>query len=79
MKNHEEIVRLLLEAGADVNKASTDDGFTPLHRAAMKNHEAIVRLLLKAGADAKNTTTNGISTLDSAVLGGHTVIVQLLL
>ena len=47
---HEAVVRTLMEAGADVNKA-TDDGVTPLYMAAYKGHEAMVRTLMEAGAD----------------------------
>jgi ankyrin repeat protein len=34
----------MIEAGADVNKA-TDDGWTPLSIAAWKGHTAIVQIL----------------------------------
>ncbi|CAK9064156.1 unnamed protein product [Durusdinium trenchii] len=45
-----EVVRLLLEAGADKN-ATTTDWSTALMRAAELGHLEVVRLLLKAGAD----------------------------
>ena len=48
--NHFEIVRMLLEAGADVN-ARQNGGFTPLHSAAQNNNAAMIRLLLEYGAD----------------------------
>jgi ankyrin repeat protein len=37
-------VRALIEAGADVNKA-TDTGMTPPYMAAQKGHTAIVQIL----------------------------------
>lgn len=42
-------VRALMEAGADVNKA-TDDGETPLLQATFGGHEAVAQLLKDAGA-----------------------------
>lgn len=54
-QNDVEGVRLLIEAGADVN-ARTDIGSTPLHRAIGGGNVEIVRMLLDAGAlpDLKN-------------------------
>lgn len=50
---HEEIVRLLLDAGEDVNRFNPA-GFhahaTPLHQAALAGHENVVRLLVARGA-----------------------------
>ena len=51
-EGHEAVVRGLLEAGADVNKA-TDNGATPLLIAALNKHEAVVRVLVEAGADVE--------------------------
>jgi cytohesin len=42
-------VRALIEAGADVNKA-TDNGGTPLVVAVKSGHETVVRALIEAGA-----------------------------
>jgi len=46
---NEAVVRALMEAGADVNKA-TDYGSTPLFWAAQNGHEAVAQLLKDAGA-----------------------------
>ena len=43
------VVRLLVEAGADMKNAR-DDGWTPLHIAAQRGYGAIRRLLTDAGA-----------------------------
>ena len=39
-EGHEAVVRELIEAGADVNKAHTD-GRTPLYQAAQEGHEEV--------------------------------------
>ena len=45
-----EMVRLLLDASADMNSETTDS-LTPLHLAAQEGYLEIARLLLDAGAD----------------------------
>lgn len=50
MKGHQEIVRCLLEAGADKDRADIH-GNTPMRSAAMNGNEEILRLLLEAGED----------------------------
>eukprot|EP00438_Fugacium_kawagutii_P004074 Skav227082 [mRNA] locus=scaffold1387:157219:163724:- [translate_table: standard] len=47
---HLEVVRLLIDAGADVNKARTE-GASPLFVASHKGHLEVVHLLLESGAD----------------------------
>jgi hypothetical protein len=46
-----EIICLLIEAGADPDKAETRSGLKPLHEAAGKNHFKAVEALLEAGVD----------------------------
>ena len=61
---HVEIVRLLLDAGEDMNRYNPV-GFhshsTPLHQAALAGHEEVVRLLVGRGArlDLKDTLWQG--------------------
>jgi len=48
-EGHREIVKLLLEKGADAN-AKDKDGKTPLDRALSEGHTEIVKLLREANA-----------------------------
>jgi ankyrin repeat protein len=50
-KGEEELVRVLVENGAEVNKRKTGDGCTALMFAAAKGHTEIVRFLLLHHAD----------------------------
>ena len=62
-----ELVRLLLAAGADVNRREPDTGRSPLHAAVAaggRDAPDVVRLLLDAGADVDATTADGASALD---------------
>jgi hypothetical protein len=48
-----ERVRILVEAGADINAQSLSDGATPLHVATPNRTSEIVRTLLSLGSDAQ--------------------------
>src|SRR5688500_2590820 len=57
-RGHEEVARVLLDAGADAS-AQRGDGFTPLILAVFFGHEGVVRLLVGRGADAHARTSLG--------------------
>jgi ankyrin repeat protein len=52
-KGQQEVVALLIKAGADVNARNNNDhwGTTPMHAAAHANQAAIAQLLIDHGAD----------------------------
>jgi ankyrin repeat protein len=73
---------MLFDGGADANKASTDNGTTPLYVAAEKGHVGLVRSLLESGAgvDVNAARSDGKgSPLSVACQLGHCKIVSLLL
>ena len=75
---HEEVVRLLLDQGADVNRRCSWRS-SPLAEAAKAGHEAVVRLLLDRGADMNSSGIWGNSPLAEAAEAGHEAVVRLLL
>ena len=72
------IVKLLLDAGADVN-IPDDYDTTPLIVASEEGHEEIVKLLLDNNADIDHMSRMHKTALMEASCGGFTRIVKLLL
>ncbi|KAI4180603.1 MAG: hypothetical protein L6R41_007137 [Letrouitia leprolyta] len=52
-RGHEETLKLLIDAGADI-EAVGNDGQTPMYLAAQQKHQGIVQILLKAGAQLES-------------------------
>src|SRR6185437_13258486 len=57
-----EIVKFLLEKGANVNEYN-HEGYGPLAFAAGEGHEDIVRLLISKGADPNKVRNNGTTPM----------------
>jgi len=78
-----EIVRYLLEAGADPRPASRSGGFTALHSAVATDAGAanpeIVQMLLDEGADPNARSSSGSTPLHTAAFTGDRASLELLL
>jgi len=75
---NDELVRLLIAHGADVD-AAADDGSRALHLAAQGGHDRALKTLLDAGADAARTSATGETALMLAVKQGRNRAVEILL
>jgi ankyrin repeat protein len=75
---HTEIVKLLIERGADVRVRSTG-GFTPLMFAARSGGLDAARMLLQAGADVNDATAEHGTALVVASASGHEALAIFLL
>ena len=73
-----EIVRLLLEAGADPNIHKTPPIQTPLMAASAQGHIEIVRMLLDAGAKVETLDEDGWSAIMYARMQDNMDIVEML-
>ena len=78
-KGDVEMVRLLVEAGADVNAAEGFGGNTPLHEAVEKGDAEMVKILVAAGADVEAEGFMSRTPLSLAAEEGATEIMQILL
>ena len=76
--NYVEIVEMLIEAGAEVNKP-TSTGSTPLRGVAFNRHCGVMEVLIKNGADLHSANIHGQSPLLIAVICGHLKATKLLL
>jgi ankyrin repeat protein len=76
-EGHVNIVKLLLDRGADID-AKVDLWGTALTIAAVSNQEEVVRLLLERGADVNVENEFCNSALDAAAQYGHEEIAEML-
>jgi ankyrin repeat protein len=73
-----EVVRVLLEGGADPRQADPESGWTPLMSAAMGGDSAMIVLLMDAGADPAPRDAQGKNAADYARGAGNGHVVPLL-
>ncbi len=77
MAGHTEVVRLLIENGADLK--AERNGFIPLHSAAYRGQVNVVRILLASGSEVNVKTDFGHTPLLLAASHGHTDVVRILI
>lgn len=73
---HADVVKLLIENGADVNLKG-EAWYGPLHAAAAKGHIEVVKILLENGADVNIFHHN--KPLHNAAMNGHIEVAEILL
>lgn len=67
---HHQIVKMLLQHGADPN-VREQGGYTPLHAAAQNGDDEMIRVLLFGGADLTIKGRDGKAPIDLAIEAGH--------
>ena len=77
-RNHVEVVKLLIEAGANLN-TRTNGGSTALIWASYYNYGEVIKLLIEAGANLNIRDNWGRTALIRASYGNHIEVVKLLL
>ncbi|KAH9372540.1 hypothetical protein HPB48_013050 [Haemaphysalis longicornis] len=66
------VVKVLVDAGADVNKLDAD-GNTPLHICLMRHHCEIIEILVAAGADVNKQDGEGNTPLHISLMNRRAV------
>ena len=69
-KGHGDVVRVLIDAGVDVNEAD-DEGRTALGVAAANGHEVIAVVLIEAGSDVNKAVDHGQTPLHCDAANDH--------
>lgn len=72
------VIRLLLEHGADANMVD-DNGFSAIHQAAALNNVNALNLLIEHGADLHRASGKGYTPLHTAIYGKAEACIVILL
>lgn len=77
--NKKKIIKYLLDKGADPNRKTATNGFTPLYNAVVSNEIELIKMLLDGGADPNIKNNDGLAPLHDAVMADNMDVVKLLL
>lgn len=72
LDSHEEVIRMLIHHGANVNESDSVSGATVLHYAACKSRRLVIEVLLDAGAEIERKNRHGETPLFYAARGALT-------
>lgn len=78
-QDNEELTRLLLDHGAEINHRNTPTGRAAIHYAAMGDDDKLLRLLIERGADIDIRNNDGETPLYDAASMGKEACVKLLI
>jgi len=78
IEGHLEVVKYLLENGANINAIGNLD-YQSIHCAALEGHLEVVKYLLENGADINAKNSDGYQPIHCAVFEGHLEVVKYLL
>ncbi|MFZ4455975.1 MAG: ankyrin repeat domain-containing protein [Bacteroidales bacterium] len=78
-QERQRIIKLLHNAGADLEAKTFDKGLTPLQLAAMRGKPLCAKTLIDCGADVNAVEGNGATALHGAAFYGDEDIVKVLL
>lgn len=80
LKGHKEVVELLLNYGVeDINKGTSDYGFTSLYSASQNGDLVIVKKLVESGANVNQALAMGDTPLYIAAFNGFYDVCEYLL
>ena len=69
---------MLIDAGANLDRARLKDNTTPLMRAAYNGHDKIAKRLVQAGAEMERKDKNGYTAFQTAMYRQHQAVVDVL-
>jgi ankyrin repeat protein len=77
LKIHVEIMKILLDSGADINQKNKK-GESPIFRATRNNNIDIIKFLLDSGADINAKTNRGLTPLSTAAFNNYIDMIKVL-